>query len=139
MVEELFEHDIKNIPQSLYKDGKKSIELYHGSKAEITKRFNWPTSVMLPHDQQGKPAIAVEMPSLIRAKVFVTRPRSLINFGEFAILVYDEVMKHALNYDRIDLVFDQYFKKSLKEGQDLVEEKVDSTYVNLGGYYYNIK
>ena len=40
MVEELFEHDIKNIPQSLYKDGKKSIELYHGSKAEITKRFN---------------------------------------------------------------------------------------------------
>ena len=48
-------------------------------------------------------------------------------------------MKHALNYDRIDLVFDQYFKKSLKEGQDLVEEKVDSTYVNLGGYYYNIK
>ena len=71
---------------------------------------------MLPHDQQGKPAVAVEMPSLIRAKVFVTRPRSLINFGEFAILVYDEVMKHALNYDRIDLVFDQYFKKSLKEG-----------------------
>ena len=70
---------------------------------------------MLPHDQQGKPAVAVQMPSLIRAKVFVTRTGSLINFGEFTILVYDEVMKHALNYDRLDLVFDQYFKKSLKE------------------------
>ena len=70
---------------------------------------------MLPHEQQGKPAVAVQMPSLIRAKVFVTRTGSLINFGEFAILVYDEVMKHALNYDRLDLVFDQYFKKSLKE------------------------
>ena len=51
MVEELFEHEIKNIPRSLYRDGKKSIELYHGSKPEITKQFNWPTSVMLPHDQ----------------------------------------------------------------------------------------
>ena len=25
-------------------------------------------------------------------------------------------MKQALNYDRIDLIFDQYFDKSLKEG-----------------------
>ena len=30
-------------------------------KAEIVKRFNLPTSVMLPHDQEGNSAIVVEM------------------------------------------------------------------------------
>ena len=114
MAEELFEHEINNIPQSLWKDDKK------GSKAEITKRFNSPctlsTSVMLPQDQEGKSAIVVEMSPLIRAKAFATHTGSLTNFGEFAVLVYYEVMKHACNYDRIDLVFDRYFEKSLKEG-----------------------
>ena len=51
----------------------------------------------------------------IRAKAFATHTGSLINFGEFAVLVYYEFMKHTLNYDRIDLVFDQYLKKCLKE------------------------
>ena len=55
----------------------------------------------------------MEMPSLIRAKAFATHTGSLINFGKFAILVYYEVVKHVLNYDRIDLAFDQCFKKSL--------------------------
>ena len=36
MIEEQFEHEINNIPQNLCKDGKNAIELYHGSKAEIT-------------------------------------------------------------------------------------------------------
>ena len=53
VAEELFKHEINNIPQSLCKDGKNWIELYHGSKAEITKRFNSPISVFtLPHDQK---------------------------------------------------------------------------------------
>ena len=39
MAEQLFEHEINNIPQSLCKDGKNGIELYHGSKAEISKWF----------------------------------------------------------------------------------------------------
>ena len=70
MAEELFEHEINNTPQRLCKDGKNGIELYHDLKAEITKRFNSPASVMLPHDQKGKPAIVVEMSPLIRAKAF---------------------------------------------------------------------
>ena len=51
------------------------------------------------------------MSSLIRAKGFATHTGSPISLEEFAVLVY----KHGLNYDRIDLVFDQYFEKSLKE------------------------
>ena len=60
LCEELFEHEINIIPQSLCKDRKNGIKLYHGSKAEITKRFNSPISVILPHDQEGKSAIVVE-------------------------------------------------------------------------------
>ena len=59
MAKELFEHEINDIPQSPSKDGKNGIELYHASKAEITKRFNLPTSVMLPYDQEAKSAIHV--------------------------------------------------------------------------------
>ena len=33
MAEQLFEHEINNIPQSLCKDGKNGIQLYLGSKA----------------------------------------------------------------------------------------------------------
>ena len=61
MAEELFEYEINNIPQSLCKDRKNGIELYHDSKAEITKRFISPTSLVLPPDQEGKSAIAVEI------------------------------------------------------------------------------
>ena len=116
MAEQLFGHVINNIPQTLCKDGKNGIELCHGSKAEISKRFNSPTSMMLPHDQEGKSVILVEMAPLIRAKTFATHTGSLTNFGEFAVLIYYEVMKHASKYDMIDLVFDRYFEKSLKEG-----------------------
>ena len=92
VAEELFEHEIKNISQSLCKDGKNGIELHHGIKAKITKRFNSPTSVMLPHDQEGDSSIVVKMSSLITAKAFATHTCSLTNFGEFAVLVFYEVM-----------------------------------------------
>ena len=72
--------------------------------------------MMLPHDKEGKSGIVVEMSPLIRAKAFATHTGSLTNFGEFAILIYYEVMRHASNYDRIDLVFNQYFEKNLKKG-----------------------
>ena len=56
------------------------------------------------------------MSPLIKAKAFATHTGSLVNFGEFSLLVYYEVMKCGMNYDRIDLVFDRYFESSLKEG-----------------------
>ena len=90
--------------------------MYHGAKSEITKRFNSATSVVLPLDGECKSAIVIEMSPLIRAKAFATHTSKLADFSEFALLIYYEVMKHASNYDRIDLVFDRYFEKSLKEG-----------------------
>ena len=70
---------------------------------------------MLPHYQEGKSAIVVEMSPLTRAKAFTIHIGSLTNFDEFTSLVYYEVMRYASDCDRIDLVFDQYFQKSLKE------------------------
>ena len=77
----------------MFKEGKNSIELCHDSKAEISKRFNSPTLVMLPHDQKGKSNIAVEMSPLTRAKAFTAHTGILTNSGEFAGLVYYEVVK----------------------------------------------
>ena len=72
--------------------------------------------MMLPHDQEGKTDIVVEMSPTIRAKAYATHTGKLTNFGQFAVLVYHEVMKKASNCDRIDLVFDQYLMKIVKEG-----------------------
>ena len=71
---------------------------------------------MLPHDQEGKFTIIIEMSPLIKAKVFATHDGISTDFGEFAVLVYYEVIKNASKYDKIDLFFNIYFEKSLKEG-----------------------
>ena len=83
--------------------------------------------MVLPHDQEGKSDIVVEMSPITRTKVFPAHTGSLTNFGEFAVLVYYEVMKHTPNYDRIDLVFDWFLRKLSRKGQNLVGEKVHST------------
>ena len=69
---------------------------------------------MLPHDQEGKSAIVIKMLPLIKAKAFATDDVSPTNFDEFA--VYYEVMKNSSNYEKIDLVFNIQFERSLKEG-----------------------
>ena len=116
MAEKLFTQEINNIPQSLSKDGKNGIELYHGQKSEITKRFISATSMILPSDHDSKSALVIEMSPLIRAKAFATHSGTLRDFGEFALMIFYEVMELSSNYNRVDLVFDRYFEKSLKEG-----------------------
>ena len=80
--------------------------MYHGSKPEITGRFNSLTSMVLPHDHKGKSDIVVEMSPITRTKVFPAHTGSLTNLGEFAVLVYYEVMKLTPSYYRIDLAFE---------------------------------
>ena len=45
-------------------------------------------------------------------------------------------MKHETNYDRIDLAFDRYFEKSLKEGTRSPREE-GSQYLFEGDSYQN--
>ena len=116
LAEELFENEIFNIPHSLFVDGKSGIEMYHGAKSEITKRFNSSRAVVQPFDGESKSAIVIEMSPLVKSKAFATDTSNLADFSEFSLLIYYEVMRLASNYDRIDLVFDRYFERSLKEG-----------------------
>ena len=97
---ELFEQEINNIPQSLFKYGKNGIKLYHGSKAEITKKFNSPTFVMLPHDQEVKADIVVEMSPMIRAKTFATHTGSLTSLLFISGLLWSYEICIKLRQDR---------------------------------------
>ena len=63
------------------------------------------------------------MSPLIRAKAFATHTGVLINLvGEFSALVYYEFMKHALNYDRMDLVFEGT-RSGMGEGSQYLFER----------------
>ena len=107
MALELFEGEILNIPHSLTPDG---ISLYHSNKADIAKRLDSEESIA---NQDGKSAIILEMSPLIRAK---SCSFGIDTFSDFAVIIYDHVMKLSHGYDRVDLVFDRYFQESLKEG-----------------------
>ena len=97
-----------NIPQSLTSDG---VSLYHGNKADIAKRLT--TSVSLP-EQYGKSAIILEMsPSIICAK---SCSSGVECFSDFALIIYDHVMKLSQGCNCIDLILDRFFQDSLKIG-----------------------
>ena len=113
LAEKLFQNEINNIPHSICVRGKKQLELYHGSKSDITKRFT--TSAAPTFDPESMSAIVIEMSPLIKAKAYATQANGITTFGEFSLLLYYEVMKLGANYQRIDCVFDRYFEKSLKE------------------------
>ena len=119
---ELFQHGINNIPQSFCVMGKQGIELCHGSKADILKRFTSSISAAPVYDLEAKSAIVVKMSPLIKAKAYSIDTSSLKNFEESTLLTYYELMRHATNYKWIDVVFDRYFEMSLKEGTRLGRE-----------------
>ena len=110
MAEKLFEHEILNVPQSLSTDG---VSLYHGSKSDIAKRLQTYSQETIP-GRECNSAIVIEMSPIIRAKAFSSSGAEC--FSDFAVLLYYEVMKLASSHERIDVVFDRYFDKSLKEG-----------------------
>ena len=110
LAKQLFQHEINNIPQSICVIVKKGIELFHGSKCGITKRFPSPTSTAPGYDQEAKSAIVLEMSPIIKAKAYSIETCNLANFGEFSLAMYFDVIKHSVNYKRIDLVFDRYFE-----------------------------
>ena len=107
MALELFENEIMNIPQSLTPDG---VSLYHGTKADIAKRFESEENIP---EKEGKSAIILEMSPIIRAKACSS---GIECFSDFAVIIHHHVMKLSHGYDRIDLIFDRYFEGSLKDG-----------------------
>ena len=87
LAKEVFQHEINNIPQSICVFGKRGIELYHGSKSDITKRLPSPTSTAPVYDPEAKSSIVLEMSPMIKAKAYSTQASNPTNFGEFSLVI----------------------------------------------------
>ena len=106
-VKELFKHEFFGIAQSI-SDGRHN--LYHGTKSEITKRFEESEKIIT--NISTKNAIVIELSAIIKAKA-----KSLCStFNGFAEEVYASIMFLAKGYERCYVVTDRYFAGSLKEG-----------------------
>ena len=102
----IFTYEILGIPQSLAVAYDK---MYHGTKSDIKKRFVSQKEVSLI-PTRSKSAIVIEMAPLIHSMSFIESS----SFSDFALILYRQVIKLARGYQRIDIVFDQYFERSLK-------------------------
>ena len=85
--------------------------MYHGTKSDLTKRFSAFCNTQLPF-KECKSAIVIEMSPLIRANF--SNVTNVACFLDLATLLYFYMQKISADLERIDLVFDRYFQKSLK-------------------------
>ena len=86
------------------------VSLYHGTKSDITKRFDSQESIP---ERECQSAIVLGMSPIIRAK---SCSSGIECFSDCAVIIYSHVMNLSHGYHRIDLIFDRYFEESLKEG-----------------------
>ena len=105
-VKELFKQEFFGIAQSI-SDGRHN--LYHGTKSEITKRFEESEKIIT--NISTKNAIVIELSAIIKAKA-----KSCSTFNGFAEEVYAIIMFLVKVYERCDVVTDRYFAGSVKEG-----------------------
>ena len=106
-VKELCKHEFFGIAQSISDERH---NLYHGTKSEITKRFEGSEKIIT--NISTKNAIVIELSVIIKAKT-----KSLCStFNGFAEEVYASIMFLAKGYERYDVVTDRYFAGCLKEG-----------------------
>ena len=110
LAENVFRYEILDVAHSL---AKTSITAYHGKKSDITKRLS-PFSFQYLPNSESNSAIILEMSPMIRAKC-----ASIISdvccFSDLAVVIFYQVQSLGSGYGRMDLVFDRYFEKSLKE------------------------
>ena len=98
-----FQGEIFGTAQSLCVDDK---SLYHVTKADILKRFE----KAAPPVPSNNAAIVIELSAVIRFLCNI----KVDTFDTFAKAVYTHIKDMSVNYQRIDVICDQYFKNSLK-------------------------
>ena len=84
--------------------------LYHSKKSAITDRFT--TANNNPNFDSASSAIVIEMSAMIMIKAKCDAE----TFHDFAMILYHYIMDQAKRFERVDIVCDQYFDNSLKEG-----------------------
>ena len=92
----LFHSEIFGKAQSLCVDDK---SLYHGTKADILKHF-----------EKAAPPVPSNNAAVIRFPCNI----KVDTFDTFAKAIYTHIKDMSVNYQRIDVICDQYFKNSLK-------------------------
>ena len=97
-----FETEIFNTSQCLSTD---SNTLYHGTKSDILRRFD---VISLPVPESVESVLIVELSPILRHDF---KPDTFLHFAR---MVYDYIIKVGQDYDRIDVICDRYFEKSLK-------------------------
>ena len=104
MVSRLFEGELFGVAQSL---AKTSVSLYHGSKSEILKKF----ASKQDHKATNTTAAVVDISLIIKG----LNTAHCETFNDFAMALYSKVSNEFKEYKRVDLIFDRYFRGSLKE------------------------
>ena len=110
LAENVFRDEILDVAHSL---AKTSITAYHGQKSDITKRLS-PFSFQYLPNSESNSAIILEMSPMIRAKC-ASISSDVCCFSDLAVVIFYQVQSLGSGYGRMDLVFDRYFEKNLKE------------------------
>ena len=104
--DELFRDELYGIPLCSSVDC--TDDMYHGSKSSIRER--------LPSCQRPIISETYRNAKIVKASPILRKLSNVSadNFYEFAVVFYNYVIRLAEGFDRSDVVFDRYFKNSLK-------------------------
>ena len=103
-------------------------EMYHGTKSSTKDRLQ---SSAPPINTATTPkAVNNEASPLIRKLSNV----SVDNFHEFLVIFYSHVSRLANGFDRLDVVFDRYFKNSLKRQTRVDRGSGGTRVLNINDY-----
>ena len=101
---ELFKTELYGLAQSIAAN---SDALYHSNKSDILKKI----TSFEGYDLQEFAAVVVDISPILKG----LDTMNCNTFNDLAIVLYNKICSLYGNFQRVDLIFDQYFKKSLKE------------------------
>ena len=85
--------------------------MYHSQKSQLLKRLD--KTVTIPQFTKVIPsAIIIELSAVVQIKASCDAE----TFHEFSLIIYYYILELSTDFSRIDIVADQYFQDSLKEG-----------------------
>ena len=99
-----FETETLGISQSLSVNND---ELYHGTKPDILKRFD---STIKPCIPSTDSCIIIELSVLIKSNARI----SVTTFNDYADFMLKKILMLGDGFERIDIIADRYFTRSLK-------------------------
>ena len=101
---QLFKIELYGVAQSIATN---SEALYHSIKSDILKKI----TSFKEYDFQEIAAVVVDISPILKG----LDTMNCNTFNDLARVLYDKICFLFGNFQRVDLIFDQYFKKSLKE------------------------